>query len=111
MIRFCLRSRRSPVALLTLQDEVVVRVRSLTKRTAAQAGAGPTQAVVVLPVAVKTGRRGAALNAPHTPDDTRANMRQVPFYNEVQLEPKLFSFWTSFMNISKYITTRDSNQD
>lgn len=55
---------------MTLHDEVVLRVRSLTQRAAAQTAARPAQAVVTLPVTVHPRGGGAALNAPHAPENT-----------------------------------------
>lgn len=58
-----------PVTLLTLQYQVVLCVRSLTERTAAQTGTRSTATVVTLPITVQPGGGGATLDTPHTPEE------------------------------------------
>lgn len=64
-----------PVALLTLQYEVVLCVLSLTERTAAQTATRSTATVVTLPITVQPGGGGATLDTPHTPEDNTRTVR------------------------------------
>lgn len=56
-----------PVALLTLQYEVILCVLSLTDRTAAQTGTQSTETVVTLPITVQPRGGRPTLHTPHTP--------------------------------------------
>lgn len=65
-----------PVTLLTLQYEVVLRVLSLTERTAAQTITWSTATVVILPITVQPRGGGATLDTPHTPEDNIHTVRE-----------------------------------
>ena len=56
-----------PVAVLTLQQKLLLHEVLPAHWAGDQAGAGATVGVVVLPLAVEPGRVGATLHAAHTP--------------------------------------------
>lgn len=58
-----------PVTMLTLQDEVIMCVLSLTERTAAQTFTRSTETVVILPITLQPWGGGATLDTPHTPEE------------------------------------------
>ena len=104
-----------PFTILTLDNQVVLSVRSCTHWTDDEAGAGSTLRVVILPLTPKSWSSFTASFATHTPKIKRYRQMKQPFsklkeiygrnrYRTISWYAVLLLFWPIYPSYNRKLT-------